>query len=51
MCFLRAVNVPNRAMPIQYHACLETLKNQNIIALLWPARSPELVPIEHVLDI
>ena len=35
-----------QACPVAY-----TLKNQNIIALSWPAKSPDLVPNKHVWDI
>ena len=49
--YLYNVYVPYRALPRMQHACPELTKNQNIVTLPWPARSPDLAPTEHVLDI
>ena len=42
--FMTSVNVSN-------HAMQRFTTNQNIVTLMWPTKSPDLVPIEHILDI
>ena len=51
-CFwsLTSVYVPNRDAKTAAHISRDFLTNQNIVTLPGPARSRDLVPIEHVWD-
>ena len=51
LCILTSVNVPTVLCQDCSTLVKRLTQNQNIVALSWPARSPDRVLIEHAWDI